>query len=135
MSEDCLSRNVWTASLDPVAKRPVMVWLHGGGYAVGSGGSVRYDGSNLARKHEVVVVTVNHRLNAFGFLDVSSIGGARYADSGNVGMLDIVAALEWGRDNITNFGGDPANVTLFGDSGAGGKPSTPLPMPTANGLF
>jgi para-nitrobenzyl esterase len=135
MSEDCLYLNVWTAAVDAAAKRPVMVWFHGGGYAVGSGGSVRYDGSNLARKHEVVVVTVNHRLNAFGFLDVSSIGGPRYADSGNVGMLDIVAALEWVRDNIANFGGDPGNVTVFGESGGGGKVSTLMAMPAAKGLF
>jgi len=134
MSEDCLHLNVWTASLDAAAKRPVMVWLHGGGYAVGSGGSVRYDGSNLARKHDVVVVTVNHRLNAFGFLDLSSLGG-KFADSGNVGMLDIVAALEWVRDNIANFGGDPGNVTVFGESGGGGKVSTLMAMPAAKGLF
>ncbi len=134
-SEDCLYLNVWTASLDPTAKRPVMVWFHGGGYAVGSGGSVRYDGSNLARKHDVVVVTVNHRLNAFGFLDLSGIGGGRFADSGNVGMLDIVASLEWVRDNISNFGGDPSNVTVFGESGGGGKVSTLMAMPAAKGLF
>src|ERR1700738_2711535 len=112
-----------------------MVWFHGGGYAVGSGGSVRYDGSNLARRHDVVVVTVNHRLNAFGFLDLSGIGGARYADSGNVGMLDVVAALEWVRDNIARFGGDPGNVTVFGESGGGGKVSTLMAMPAAKGLF
>jgi para-nitrobenzyl esterase len=135
MSEDCLYLNVWTAALDAAAKRPVMVWFHGGGYAVGSGGSVRYDGSNLARKREVVVVTVNHRLNAFGFLDLSGIGGARFADSGNAGMLDIVAALEWVRDNIANFGGDPGNVTVFGESGGGGKVSTLMAMPAAKGLF
>src|SRR5258708_8652015 len=134
MSEDCLSLNVWTAA-DAAAKRPVMVWFHGGGYAVGSGGSVRYDGSNLARKHEVVVVTVNHRLNAFGFLDLSSLGGAKFADSGNVGMLDIVAALEWVRDNIANFGGDPGNVTVFGESGGGGKVSTLMAMPASKALF
>jgi para-nitrobenzyl esterase len=135
MSEDCLYLNVWTASLDAAAKRPVMVWFHGGGYAVGSGGSVRYDGSNLARKRDVVVVTVNHRLNAFGFLDLSGIGSARFADSGNAGMLDIVAALEWVRDNIANFGGDPGNVTVFGESGGGGKVSTLMAMPAAKGLF
>ncbi len=135
MSEDCLNLNVWTTSPDAVTKRPVMVWLHGGGYVVGSGGSVRYDGSNLARKHEAVVVTVNHRLNAFGFLDVSSIGGSKYAASGNVGMLDIIAALEWLSDNIANFGGDPNNVTLFGESGGGGKVSTLMAMPAAKGLF
>ena len=135
MSEDCLYLNVWTDRVDPAARRPVMVWFHGGGYAVGSGGSVRYDGSNLARKHGVVVVTVNHRLNAFGFLDLSTIGGDGFADSGNVGMLDIVAALEWVRDNIANFGGDPGNVTVFGESGGGGKVSTLMAMPAAKGLF
>jgi para-nitrobenzyl esterase len=135
MSEDCLYINVWTAAVDAAARRPVMVWFHGGGYAVGSGGSVRYDGSNLARKHEVVVVTVNHRLNAFGFLNLAGIGGAGHADSANVGMLDIVAALEWVRDNITNFGGDPGNVTVFGESGGGGKVSTLMAMPAAKGLF
>jgi para-nitrobenzyl esterase len=135
MSEDCLYLNVWTTSLEPAAKRPVMVWLHGGGYTVGSGGSVRYDGSNLARKRDVVAVTVNHRLNAFGFLDLSSIRGAKFADAGNVEMLDIVAALEWVRDNIANFGGDPGNVTVFGESGGGGKVSTLMAMPAAKGLF
>ncbi len=135
MSEDCLYLNVWTASLDQAAKRPVMLWLHGGGYVVGSGGNVRYDGSNLARKRDVVVVTINHRLNAFGFLDMSSIGGADYAGSGNAGMLDIVAALEWVRDNIASFGGDPGNVTVFGESGGGGKVSTLMAMPAAKGLF
>jgi para-nitrobenzyl esterase len=134
MSEDCLYLNVWTAAID-AAKRPVMVWFHGGGYAVGSGGSVRYDGSNLARKHEVVVVTVNHRLNAFGFLNLAGVGDARYAESANVGMLDIVAALEWVRGNIANFGGDPGNVTVFGESGGGGKVSTLMAMPAAEGLF
>jgi para-nitrobenzyl esterase len=135
MSEDCLYLNVWTAGADSAATRPVMVWFHGGGYAVGSGGSVRYDGSNLARKRDMVVVTVNHRLNAFGFLDLTSIGGAQFAGSGNVGMLDIVAALEWVRDNIANFGGDPGNVTVFGESGGGGKVSTLMAMPPAKGLF
>jgi para-nitrobenzyl esterase len=135
MSEDCLYLNVWTAAVDAAAKRPVMVWFHGGGYVVGSGGSVRYDGSNLARKRDVVVVTVNHRLNAFGFLDLSSVGGDKFADSANVGMLDIVAALEWVRDNIANFGGDPGNVTVFGESGGGGKVSTLMAMPAAKGLF
>jgi para-nitrobenzyl esterase len=135
MSEDCLYLNVWTAGVDGAVKRPVMVWFHGGGYAVGSGGSVRYDGSSLARKRDVVVVTVNHRLNAFGFLDLTSIGGAKFAGSGNVGMLDIVAALEWVRDNIANFGGDPGNVTVFGESGGGGKVSTLMAMPAAKGLF
>jgi para-nitrobenzyl esterase len=135
MSEDCLYLNLWTASLNPAAKRPVMLWLHGGGYFVGSGGNPRYDGSNLAQKQDVVVIAINHRLNAFGHLDLSGIGGAKYASSGNVGMLDIVAALEWVRDNIANFGGDPGNVTVFGESGGGGKVSTLMAMPAAKGLF
>src|SRR5712671_2328641 len=135
MSEDCLSLNVWTAAVDAAAKRPVMVWFHGGGYAVGSGGSVRYDGSSLARKRDVVVVTVNHRLNAFGFLYLTELGGEKYAEASNAGMLDIVAALEWVRDNIANFGGDPGNVTVFGESGGGGKVSTLMAMPAAKGLF
>jgi para-nitrobenzyl esterase len=135
MSEDCLNLNVWTVTLDAGARRPVMVWLHGGGFSLGSGGSVRYDGTNLARKHEVVVVTINHRLNLFGFLDLSGIGGERYADAGNVGMLDVVAALEWVRDNVASFGGDPGNVTVFGESGGGGKVSTLMAMPAAKGLF
>jgi para-nitrobenzyl esterase len=135
MSEDCLYLNVWTATLEANSRRPVMVWFHGGGFTVGSGGSVRYDGSNLARKRDVVVVTVNHRLNVFGFLDLAGIGGAKYADAVNVGMLDVVAALEWVRDNIARFGGDPANVTVFGESGGGGKVSTLMAMPTAKGLF
>src|SRR5260221_7456 len=106
-----------------------------GGACDAPGASVRYDGANLARKRDVVVVTVNHRLNAFGFLDLSSLGGAKFADSGNAGMLDIVAALEWVRDNIANFGGDPGNVTVFGESGGGGKVSTLMAMPAAKGLF
>jgi para-nitrobenzyl esterase len=135
MSEDCLYLNLWTASLDRDAKRPVMLWLHGGGYFVGSGGNPRYDGSNLATRQEVVVIAINHRLNAFGHLDLSGVGGERFASSGNVGVLDIVAALEWVRDNIANFGGDPGNVTIFGESGGGGKVSTLMAMPAAKGLF
>jgi para-nitrobenzyl esterase len=135
ISEDCLYLNLWTASLNPAAKRPVMLWLHGGGYVVGSGGNPRYDGSNLATRQDVVVIAINHRLNAFGFLDLSGIGGEKFASSGNVGMLDIVAALEWVRDNIANFGGDPGNVTVFGESGGGGKVSTLMAMPAAKGLF
>ena len=116
-------------------KRPVMVWLHGGGYSTGSGGFTIYDGANLARKHDVVTVTVNHRLNVFGFLYLADIGGEKYAQASNVGMLDIVAALEWVRDNIAAFGGDPRNVTIFGQSGGGGKVSTLMAMPSAKGLF
>ena len=111
--EDCLRLNVWTPSLG-TGRRPVMVWLHGGGYSQASGSFVIYDGANLSRLRDVVVVTLNHRLNAFGFLYLGEIGGAKYADSGSVGMLDIVQALHWVRDNIGAFGGDPGNVTIFG---------------------
>jgi para-nitrobenzyl esterase len=133
--EDCLVLNVWTPSAASTHKRPVMVWLHGGGFTSGSGGFKIYDGVNLAGKHDVVVVTINHRLNAFGYLYLADVGGAKYANSSNVGMLDIVAALEWVRDNISNFGGDPGNVTIFGQSGGGAKVSTLLAMPAAKGLF
>jgi para-nitrobenzyl esterase len=134
VSEDCLHLNVWTNALDS-RKRPVMVWLHGGGFTSGNGSYTMYDGSNMARKHDVVAVTVNHRLNSFGFLYLAEIGGAKYANASNVGMLDVVAALEWVRDNIANFGGDPNNVTIFGQSGGAGKVSTLLAMPPAKGLF
>lgn len=133
--EDCLMLNVWTPSATPGYKRPVMVWLHGGGFTSGSGGFKIYDGVNLAGRHDVVVVTINHRLNAFGYLYLADLGGANYANASNVGMLDIVAALQWVRDNISNFGGDPGNVTIFGQSGGGAKVSTLLAMPSAKGLF
>ena len=135
MSEDCLRLNIWTAGLKDGKKRPVMVWFHGGGFSGGSGGNVRYDGTNLARKHDVVLVTVNHRLNAFGFLYLAKLGGEKYADSGNAGMLDIVAALNWVKDNIAEFGGDPSRVTIFGQSGGGGKVTTAMAMPQAVGRF
>jgi para-nitrobenzyl esterase len=132
--EDCLRLNVWTPGLDN-RKRAVMVWLHGGGFSVGSGNEMSvYDGENLAR-HDVVVVTLNHRLGAVGFLDLSSLGGEKYAESGNAGLLDIVAALEWVRDNVASFGGDPGNVTIFGQSGGGGKVNCLMTMPRAKGLF
>ena len=137
MSEDCLFLNVWTPQVGSNSgKRPVMVWFHGGGYMVGSGGDPRYDGSNLARDHDVVVVTVNHRLNVFGFLYLADIKGAdsRFAEASNVGMLDIVAALRWIHDNIAMFGGDPNNVTVFGQSGGGRKVSVLMAMPEATGL-
>ncbi|MGH6872278.1 MAG: carboxylesterase/lipase family protein [Rhizomicrobium sp.] len=136
-SEDCLFLNVWTpdGALSGTGKRPVMVWLHGGGFAYGSGAWPSYDGGNLSRRGDVVVVTLNHRLNAFGYLELGEIFGAGYAYSGNVGMLDIVAALRWVRDNIAGFGGDPGNVTIFGESGGGAKVSTLMAMPSANGLF
>jgi para-nitrobenzyl esterase len=135
MSEDCLVLNVWTPSVRGGSKKPVMVWLHGGGYTSGSAGVPVYDGTNLAAKHDVVMVGINHRLNVFGYLYLGGIAGDKYADSGNAGMLDIVLALEWVRDNIAHFGGDPGNVTIFGESGGGGKVSTLMAMPPAKGLF
>ena len=134
MSEDCLVLNLWSPSLSG-ANRPVMVWLHGGGYTIGSSGAPMYDGANLAAKHGVVVVGVNHRLNVLGFLYLGGMGGEKYGDSGNAGMLDIVLALRWIRDNVAQFGGDPSNVTVFGQSGGGGKVSTLMAMPAAKGLF
>jgi para-nitrobenzyl esterase len=133
--EDCLVLNVFSTGLNDGRKRPVMVWIHGGGYTYGSGSSLGYDGANLARTGDVAVVCINHRLNLFGHLYLGGAGGAEFADSGNVGMLDIVASLEWVRDNIAKFGGDPGNVTIFGQSGGGGKVSTLLAMPAAKGLF
>ena len=135
--ENCLRLNVWTPGPNPSGKkRAVMVFMHGGGYTGGSGNDLlSYDGENLARHHDVVVVTHNHRLNVFGFLNLAEIGGERYANSGNVGMLDNVAVLEWVRDNIANFGGDPGNVMIYGQSGGGGKVSHLMVMPAAKGLF
>jgi para-nitrobenzyl esterase len=133
-SEDCLTLNVWTPGTDR-ARRPVMVWLHGGAFAYGSGNRAVTDGANLARRGDVVVVSVNHRLNIFGFLHLAEIGGEHYAHSGNAGMLDLIAALEWVRDNIQVFGGNPGNITIFGESGGGGKVSVLLAMPRARGLF
>jgi para-nitrobenzyl esterase len=134
-SEDCLRVNIWTPGINDGAKRPVMVWLHGGGYSAGSGQELRsYDGENLSRRGNVVVVSLNHRLNALGYLNLSQYG-EKYAASANVGMLDIVAALEWVRDNIAAFGGDPGTVTIFGQSGGGGKVGTLMAMPSAKGLF
>jgi para-nitrobenzyl esterase len=132
--EDCLVLNVWTRAPDS-AKRPVMVWLHGGGFAVGSGSSPTYAGARLAGREDVVVVTINHRLNTFGHLYLGEIAGDAFARSGNVGMLDVVSALEWVRDNIAGFGGDPGNVTLVGESGGAGKVSVVCAMPAAKGLF
>jgi para-nitrobenzyl esterase len=134
-SEDCLNLNIWTPGLGDGGKRPVMVWLHGGAFAYGSGNRAVTDGANLARRGDVVVVSVNHRLNILGFLHLDDIGGEAWAGSGNAGVLDIVAALRWVRDNIAAFGGDPGNVTVFGESGGGGKVSALLAMPAASGLF
>jgi para-nitrobenzyl esterase len=136
MGEDCLVLNVWTPGLNDNAKRPVMVWLHGGGFFSGSGDHIPYyEGASLARTGDVVVVSVNHRLGVFGYLYLEGLCGEKYAGSGNAGMLDIVQALKWVRDNITVFGGDPGNVTIFGESGGGGKVATLQAMPAARGLF
>jgi para-nitrobenzyl esterase len=135
MGEDCLNLNVFTPGVGS-GNRPVMVWLHGGGYAGGSGNWLLYDGTNLARKEDVVVVSVTHRLNLFGFLHLADLGaGEKWANSSNVGMQDIVAALTWVKDNIAAFGGNPGNVTIFGQSGGGGKVTTLMAMPSARGLF
>src|SRR6516165_7250546 len=133
--EDCLTLNVWTPGVNAGFRRPVMVWLHGGAFGYGSGNRAVTDGANLARRGDVVVVSVNHRLNIFGFLHLADIGGAAWAHSGNAATLDLVAALRWVRDNIKPFGGDPGNVTIFGESGGGGKVSVLLAMPPARGLF
>jgi para-nitrobenzyl esterase len=133
--EDCLVLNVWTPALDDGRKRPVMLWCHGGGFSSGSGSSPITAGLNLARRGDVVVVTINHRLNVLGFTYLGEPGGPEYSASGDVGMLDIVRALEWVRDNITRFGGDPGTVTVFGQSGGGRKVATLLAMPEAKGLF
>ena len=133
-NEDALFLNVWTPSSDD-GKRPVMVWFHGGGYAYGSGGWEAYDGRNLAEKGDVVVVTVNHRLNLFGYLYLADRFGEEFAASGNLGNLDLVASLEWVRDNIAAFGGDPDNVTIMGESGGGSKVSHMMATPAADGLF
>ena len=136
MGGDCLVVNVFTTGIKDGRKRPVMFWLHGGGFSAGSGGgNVLYDGSNLALKHDVTVVTVNHRLNVFGYTYLADLGGERFAQASNAGMLDIILALEWVKDNAAEFGGDPNNVTIFGQSGGGSKVSTLLGMPAAKGLF
>ncbi len=127
--------NVFTPAVGDRQKRPVMVWLHGGGFRAGSGSAPLFDGTNLAHTHDVVVVTLNHRLNVFGFTYLAEAAGADFAFSGAVGMLDIVAALQWVRDNIERFGGDPNLVTIFGQSGGGRKVATLMSMPSAKGLF
>jgi para-nitrobenzyl esterase len=134
-SEDCLVLNVWTPSLNDSRRRPVMLWCHGGGFATGSGSSPVTEGANLARRGDVVVVTINHRLNVLGFTCLADLGGPEFSESGDVGMLDIVHALKWVRENIRQFGGDPDNVTVFGQSGGGRKVATLLTMPSAKGLF
>lgn len=134
VSEDCLKLNVWTPSLDG-KRRPVMVWLHGGGFT--NGNAIEqdgYHGENFAKQGDVVFVSINHRLGPIGFTDLSGVGGEKYRDSGNVGMLDIIAALEWVRDNIANFGGDPGNVTIMGQSGGGAKVTCAMAMPASKGI-
>jgi len=136
MGEDCLSVNVWTPGVNDGAKRPVMVSFHGGGFATGSGNGPQYDGAQLAKYGDVVVVTVNHRLASYGYLHLADLGAPpEFAQAGVVGMMDLVASLEWVRDNIEKFGGDPAKVMIFGQSGGGAKTSTMLAMPSAKGLF
>lgn len=135
VSEDCLKLNVWTSGIADGKKRPVLVWLHGGGFTNGNGiEQDGYHGENLAKKGEIVFVSINHRLGPMGFTDLSGVGGSKYASSGNVSQLDIIAALEWVRDNITNFGGDPGNVTIMGQSGGGAKVTCTMSMPAAKGL-
>jgi para-nitrobenzyl esterase len=133
--EDCLVLNVWTPSVKDNRRRPVMLWCHGGAFTSGSGSAPLYDGANLARRGDVVVVTINHRLGALGYTYLRHAGGEKFAASGNVGMLDIIAALAWVRDNIGEFGGDPDRILIFGESGGGQKVSTVLAMPPAKGLF
>ncbi len=136
MGEDCLSLNVWTPGVNDGQKRAVMVSFHGGGFSTGSGNAPGYDGAQLAKFGDVVVVTVNHRLASFGYLHVADLGAPpEFAHAGTAGMLDLVAALEWIRDNIANFGGDPSKVMIFGQSGGGAKTSAVLAMPSAKGLF
>lgn len=136
VSEDCLRLNVFTPALADGKKRPVMFWLHGGGFT--NGNAIEqdgYNGENFSRKGDVVFVSVNHRLGPLGFTNLAGVGGDKYAASGNVGLIDLVAALEWVRNNIANFGGDPGNVTIMGQSGGGAKVTTLTAMPSAKGLF
>ena len=134
-SEDCLRLNVWTPALRDGHRRPVLVYFHGGAYSNGSVNEPVYDGGRLCRRGDVVVVTVNHRLNGLGYLYLAELGGAAFADSGNAGQLDLILALRWVRDNIAEFGGDAGCVTIFGQSGGGAKCATLMAMPAARGLF
>jgi para-nitrobenzyl esterase len=136
LGEDCLTLNVWTPGIKDGQKRAVLVSFHGGGFATGSGNAPGYDGAQLARFGDVVVVTVNHRLASFGYLHLTDLGAPpEFAQAGVAGVMDLVAALQWVRDNIENFGGDPGKVMIFGQSGGGAKTSTVLAMPSAKGLF
>ncbi len=134
MGEECLALNVWTPAADG-ARRPVLVWIHGGAFVTGSGSTPWYDGTSFAARGDVVCVTINYRLGAFGFLHLADIGGEAFASSGNVGLLDQAAALRWVRDNIEAFGGDPGNVTVFGESAGAMSIGTLMGMPAARGLF
>lgn len=134
-SEDCLYLNLWTKGIRDGRKRPVMFWIHGGGYDQGAGGSTGYDGAALAHAHDVVVVSVNHRLNVLGYLFLGDVGGAEFEGVANVGQLDLIAALHWVQENVERFGGDPKRVMIFGQSGGGGKVCNLLAMPSARGLF
>src|SRR6201987_1102099 len=134
-SEDCLTLNLWTRGLGDGAKRPVMVWYHGGAFAFGSANMPRLDGTRLAADPDVGVVTANHRLNILGHFYLADIAGEEFAASGNAGTLDMLAALQWVQTNAERFGGDPGNVTIFGQSGGGAKVSTLLATPAARGLF
>jgi len=133
-AEDCLFLNIWTPATDN-RKRPVLFYSHGGGFVIGSGGSAGQDGANLARNFDVVVVQTNHRLGLLGFLYLDELAGSEYEGSGNQGILDIVAALEWVHKNISVFGGDPNNVMIFGESGGGAKTSCLYAMPEAAPYF
>jgi len=136
MGEDCLVLNVWTPGIKDGAKRPVLVSFHGGGWATGSGNAIGFDGAQLARLYDVVVVTINHRLAALGYTHLADLGAPpEFASSGVAGVMDMTASLEWVRDNIENFGGDPGNVMIFGQSGGGAKTSVMLATPAAKGLF
>lgn len=135
MSEDCLALNVFTPALRDKGNRPVLFYIHGGAYSGGSGSSPLYDGVNLCKRGDVVVVSINHRLNAFGYLYLSRYGGDMFADSGNAGQLDLLLSLKWVRDNIAEFGGDPNRIMVFGQSGGGAKIATMMAMPAAKGLF
>jgi para-nitrobenzyl esterase len=136
VSENCLGINIWTPGYEDNTKRPVMLWIHGGGFT--SGNSIEhpeYHGENLSRQGDIVFCSLNHRLGPMGFANFAGVGGEKFAASGIVGMLDIIAALEWIRDNISNFGGDPNNITIMGQSGGGAKVCTLTAMPSAKGLF
>ncbi len=135
IDEDCLTVNVWTPGADPEAGRPVLVWVHGGGFTTGTGTIAWYDGSRLAARGDVVVVTLNYRLGALGFLHLGDLGGEAWAGSGNTGLLDQVAALRWVAENVVGFGGDPDRVTVFGESAGAMSITTLLAMPEASGLF